>query len=538
MPKSSEDYWREREEEQRRHNITDEKEYEKRIKKIYKYMISEASDRIYAFYSKYAIQDGISMAEAKKRANKLDIEAYQKLAKEYVDTKDMSDEANEAMSLYNMTMKVNRLELLKANIGLDLVKGHDEFQKFMDKELEGKTVKELERLSGILGQSINDNKKLANSIVNASFHNATFSDRIWANQAKLKAELDRLLTSGMIAGVSSRKLASDLAKRLDVSQSNALRLMTTELRRTQTEAARQSYIENGITQYKFMTANPKGPCSVCKAIDGEIYNVEDMEPGLNAPPMHPWCHCTTAPYRDRKLFNEYINDRSADGMTFKEWSDRRKRQSHYTGKLLSDSKGKRIYKTNRLHSTDEIEPYFRKITFLTSDDKLKTFIQNEMTYMPFKDLDILKKKAPIVIKTNSNSFYWGFGPIRVIAINKKLNHGSFAHEFAHFALKGNQFNDELINCLYNVYKQGTKISIRRFSKGDYVTIESDLFVSIYQGRTYISKEQFENGKTDIRPQDLKEYPSVGYQTFITNPELLYIKDKKLFDFFKNGGLAK
>ena len=37
-----------------------------------------------------------------------------------------SDEANEEMRLYNLTMKVNRLELLKARLGLEMVNGFDE----------------------------------------------------------------------------------------------------------------------------------------------------------------------------------------------------------------------------------------------------------------------------------------------------------------------------------------------------------------------------------------------------------------------------
>ena len=53
--------------------------------------------------------------------SKLDIAAYQRKAKRYVADKDFSKQANEEMRLYNLTMKVNRLEMLKANIGLELV---------------------------------------------------------------------------------------------------------------------------------------------------------------------------------------------------------------------------------------------------------------------------------------------------------------------------------------------------------------------------------------------------------------------------------
>ena len=49
--------------------------------------------------------------------------------------KNFSKEANDEMRLYNTTMKINRLELLKANIGLELVDGFNELQTYYDQIL-------------------------------------------------------------------------------------------------------------------------------------------------------------------------------------------------------------------------------------------------------------------------------------------------------------------------------------------------------------------------------------------------------------------
>lgn len=92
-----------------------------------------------------------------------------------------------------MTMKANRLELLKAQIGLELCSTADEIDKFMKEELRGRTLEEIERQAGILGQSLVNNKEFANALINASFHNATFSDRIWVNQSALRNNLDSIL---------------------------------------------------------------------------------------------------------------------------------------------------------------------------------------------------------------------------------------------------------------------------------------------------------------------------------------------------------
>ena len=63
---SSYDYWKEREEAQRKKNIKDEKEYDKEIKKIYQNMMDRINNEIYSFYAKYASDNGITMREAKK----------------------------------------------------------------------------------------------------------------------------------------------------------------------------------------------------------------------------------------------------------------------------------------------------------------------------------------------------------------------------------------------------------------------------------------------------------------------------------------
>lgn len=319
MPKNSEDYWREREEEQRKHNITDEREYRKNLERIYKNMLSEVSDQIYSFYAKYANKEGISMAEAKRRANKLDIEAYAEKAKKYVKEKDFSDQANEEMRIYNLTMKVNRLELLKAQIGLELCAGSDEIEKFMAEQLEGRTLAEIERQAGILGKSIQNNKELAKAIVNASFHNATFSDRIWAEQASLRNQLSTILQNALIAGRHPRDFIPQIRKIFDVTKSQANRLLVTEMARVQTEAQMQSFKRNGFDEYTFLALGTA--CEVCRKIDGHHFKVETANAGVNMPPMHPHCRCSTSAFMDDDDYNEWLDSYSAHHLNFQDWKD-------------------------------------------------------------------------------------------------------------------------------------------------------------------------------------------------------------------------
>lgn len=331
MALSSKEYWKRREEEQLKHNITEEAAYSKELDRIYANMLDSVQTQIDSFYGKYADKEGITLAEAKKRVKNLDIEAYARKAKQYVATKDFSPKANEEMRLYNATMKINRLELLKAQIGLETIAGHDELEKYMESILQGRTMDELQRQAGILGEALGNNAKTASAIVNGSFHTGTFSDRIWQYQDMMRVDLEGILTTAMIQGKNPRAVAKDLRKYWygnDPKTGGGARycmerLMRTELARVQTEAQKQSFERNGYDEYIFIVNG--GCCPLCEAAAKKdsgrgagVYYVKDMMPGENAPPMHPNCRCSTAAHMNRAEYEAWL-DSVANGGTTEEY---------------------------------------------------------------------------------------------------------------------------------------------------------------------------------------------------------------------------
>jgi SPP1 gp7 family putative phage head morphogenesis protein len=222
------------------------------------------------------------------------------------------------MRLYNATMKINRLEMLKANIGLEMIKGHDELEKFMGEILQGRTEEELRRQAGILGKTITNNAQTAHAIVNASYKNATFSDRVWLYHDEMKADLAKMLKSGLIQGKNPRTLARELEKYVmgkakGGAKFNAERLMRTELARVQTEAQKQSFERNGFEEYTFLANS--GCCDICQDLNGKHFKVADMMPGENAAPLHPHCRCSTSAYSDRKEYDEWLDFLENGGTT-------------------------------------------------------------------------------------------------------------------------------------------------------------------------------------------------------------------------------
>lgn len=99
--------------------------------------------------------------------------------------------------------------------------------------------------------------------------------------------------------------------------------MRTELTRARIQVQAESYKAEDIEKYEYIACGLRDCCPACKALDGKIFKVKDMEFGENAPPLHPNCHCATAPYSDRGVYEKWL-DGLANGehdLRFDEWKE-------------------------------------------------------------------------------------------------------------------------------------------------------------------------------------------------------------------------
>lgn len=423
-------YWADREAEALKQRIKDEKQYDKQINRIYSDMLDGVQREINAFYGKYADKEGISIAEAKKRVSALDIAEYERKAKRYVRDASLdrkvnggktnkkgyyfSPQAEEEMRLYNLTMKVNRLEMLKANIGLELIQGHQELENFMADILKERTEDELKRQAGILGKTVKNNAEKANSIVNASFHNAKFSDRVWQYQDMMKADLSKLLQSGLIQGKNPRTLARELKKQFNASTYHAERLMRTELARVQTDAQKQSFIRNGFEEYEFIVNT--GCCDICAGLNGKHFKVSKMMPGENAPPMHPHCRCSVAAYEDSEEYNAWLNYLEKGGTTA-EWNKLKYKEG------LTKSVNKRIIKSEKFNTTEDP---MREVTGVGVEShpeeikRIKQALKDAGVELEYRTGTMAYSPAIIAGKPGK------------IIIDEEASYSAWVHEYTHF----------------------------------------------------------------------------------------------------------
>lgn len=317
---ANDQYWAYRgklEREWQNQNLKDDAAYAKVISEYYEQAAKAIQGAINDQYTKYAGKEGYTYADAKKAVSAADMAAFQKEAAQVVSDakkifaqngkvtyKDFSQEVNEHMRLYNATMRINRLEYLKAQIGLELVRTGVNVGVSMSDKVTQDYLDEVKRQSGLLGDysppaEFTDYKHAFKQVMGMQ-SNGRFSDTLWKNQDALKANLDIGLTNMLVQGWGARKMAVELRKFVSDSTTNARyaaeRLARTESARLQDKAAEDCFRDQGVKKVQWF-AEPKA-CSTCAAIaeaHGGIYDIDDA-PSI---PAHPNCRCSKAAVPDR-----------------------------------------------------------------------------------------------------------------------------------------------------------------------------------------------------------------------------------------------
>lgn len=315
---SNKTYWNNRDKERFeyiRQNLADDKAFNTSLEKYYQRTIDAINRDIQSELQSFATRDGVSLAEARKKVSKADIRQFEAEAKKVVKEadkmrkkgkrvgySDFSDEVNERMRLYNVTMRINRLEYLKSLIGVRLIELGVDINAELNVKLDEDTRKEFERQSGILaGAGMADamnwwSEENVQKIIMSNTRSANFSTRIWSNIDVLKSELEKQLSRVLISGENPKATAKEFYKHMTKDVGNmraaAERIARTESARCQTQATLESFKEYDVKYCRWI-AEPRA-CVVCKEIASRssgygrgVYPVKDV-PTL---PQHPNCRC-------------------------------------------------------------------------------------------------------------------------------------------------------------------------------------------------------------------------------------------------------
>lgn len=158
---------------------------------------------------------------------------------------------------------------------------------------------------------------------------STYSTNIWKNTGKLTSSIKDELLMSLMTGRGTRETAQAIAERFNVGQNDARRLVRTESAFFHNQMELLSYEEADIEKYIFVAVLDKRTSHICQEHDNQVYDRDKAVPGVNFPPMHPWCRSTTVAYDEdadySKLKRRARNPETGKtelvpaDMTYKEW---------------------------------------------------------------------------------------------------------------------------------------------------------------------------------------------------------------------------
>lgn len=344
-------YWEKRRLADKRRSINRaEKNINREIKRMYQAAIKEIRADIENLYQSFARQEGITLLEAKKRLSKADFNGIdfdrriQETAKQRKQFKTEELPENIAAAIEKKLQEQERhlkelsrrgylthLELMEAQIERTALEVGNEQQvnlyQLLDKEYRDgyfRGVFNQQQWLGVGKDFVFPDPASVRKTVMQSWANDHFSDRIWGEMKKLSQELKENLTIGLIRGEGVEEMTKRLTRRMEVSASNARRLVRTESAYIQEKATLDAYRECGITRYRFLATLDRRTSKVCQEMDGKDFAIGDARAGKNYPPLHPNCRSTVVPFRQevteraaRTASGKYYKVPS--NMTYAEW---------------------------------------------------------------------------------------------------------------------------------------------------------------------------------------------------------------------------
>ena len=308
MSKKNAEYWAERFKDLEKAQNEMAAKTVKSINASYDRAIHQVQKEIDAWYQRFAKNNQITYAEARKRLNSKELKELQWDVKEYIKYgKDNELNQQWIKELENASAKVHisRLQALELNIRQAVEK--------VTADQENKTAAVLsdvyetgyyhtayEIAKGL--QIGSDIGRLDERAINNILHKPwapdgkNFSDRIWENKNKLLNTIHQELSQNIMTGADPQKAIDAISKKMMTSKYNAGRLVMTEEAYFNSLSQGDMFKELDVEKYEIVATLDSHTSEICQDMDGKVFPMSEYESGVTAPPFHVYCRSTTAPW--------------------------------------------------------------------------------------------------------------------------------------------------------------------------------------------------------------------------------------------------
>lgn len=305
---TNKDYWRHRFERMEQREMDKADKAMADLKKVYEYALQQMRDEVITWYNRYADENGLSLADARKQLDTRELEAFKMTLKEYeklAKQQNLSDEYIKMLDQASIRARLNRSQVLYVNMA-HYVEQLSKKQEINLAELLKEVYEDSYYRTAYETQSMQGIYDTFAKVPDASIEKAIsrpwaedgkdFSERIWDNKTKLLNTLQSEITRTLIAGEGTTLLAGRIANRFNVSFSNARRLAETETAYVQETARMDTWQKLHVAKYELIATLDSRTSPVCREMDGKVFDRVDAKAGVTMPPFHCYCRTTTAPY--------------------------------------------------------------------------------------------------------------------------------------------------------------------------------------------------------------------------------------------------
>ncbi len=537
VSQGNKDYWHRRSEQMEDEQYRRSAAYYKDLQEQFRRASNDIQMDISKWYQRLADNNDISLAGAKRLLNKNELEEFHWTVEQYIKAGEENAVDRRWMKqLENASARhhISYLDTMKLQIQQHAELLSTEYEggvtDFLHKSYADNyyhSAYEIAKGTGVGSNLVRLDDKRIDMIIRKPWaqDGAAFSDRIWSNKQKLVNSLHTELSQNIIRGASPQKAIGSLAKTMDVSRSQAGRLVMTESAAIASAAKQDCLKELGVEQYEIVATLDSHTSEICRDLDGEVFAMKDYEVGVTAPPFHPNCRTTTAPYFDDEFTaGDQRAARGEDGKTYYVPADMKYREWE-----------KQFVNSADRNQTINI-PEQLKITGVASDDTKEEF-KKETDMIPARHRDIIESVVNEVrVDSIGNSRYDRDKGILYLA--EGLQEGEVIHEMAHAletkleVWKDPKFMAAVKNTLggenqlfYVLDDADTFIKpIQRLNR-------EDVLISLYQGRIYEEVGAVDDN-WEFNYHSLGDFFSEAYKEYVLSPNNLKEKQPLIFDYIE------
>ena len=291
------------------------------------------------------------------------------------------------------------LDRMRESIYHSEKKGSDAFYSDLMKDSYYKATFDLQQQTGLAYSFSNLPETEIKRLRELKWTGEGYSDRIWSNTGALASSVKDELLVSLMTGRSVRDTSQAIAERFGVGQNNARRLIRTESAFFHNQMELLSYEDAEIIKYKFVAVLDRRTSHICQEHDNKVYDTDKAVPGVNYPPLHPWCRSTTIAHDEdadySKLERRARNPETGKtelvpaDMSYDEWYSK-----YVDGKeVVKESKSEVADKVFVADKPNEIDDFFKKqksyqkwYNELTDEEKNAIYTYTKSDYHNFNNI--------------------------------------------------------------------------------------------------------------------------------------------------------